>query len=268
MLRKHVGLKRFILLFILFFFIGIVSKGTSGEEKVPEKIYTNSMGMRFVYIPPGTFIMGSPPGEPGRNNDETRHQVTLTKGFYIQAREVTQKQWKAVMGKNPSLFINCGDDCPVEQVKWNTVQEFIIKLNRLEGSDKYRLPTEAEWEYACRAGSTTRFYFGDDEEKLPEYAWYGRDARGRTHPVGRKKPNAWGLYDMHGNVWEWCQDWYGDYPNRNIIDPKGPSSGDFRVLRGGAWYDLRLTRYFRSADRVCKMPKDSLHAGFRLVRDF
>ncbi len=150
--------------------------------------------------------------------------------------EVTQKEWREVMGSNPSRFT--GDNLPVEQVSWNDVREFIKKLNENEGTDKYRLPSEAEWEYACRAGTTTRYSFGDSESKLGDYAWYCDNSGGKTHPVGKKKPNPYGLYDMHGNVWEWVQDKYhGDYDGAPD-DGSAWESGDgaARVLRGGDWY--------------------------------
>jgi formylglycine-generating enzyme required for sulfatase activity len=171
--------------------------------------------------------------------------VTLTKGFYMQSTEVTQGQWKAVMGNNPSYFKNCGDDCPVEQVSWNDVQEFIRKLNRREGGNKYRLPTESEWEYVARAGTDIPFAFGrclstdqanyDGNYPLSECS--KGEYRQRTISVASFKPNSWGLYDMHGNVWEWCQDWYGDYPSGSATDPSGSSGGSYRVLRGGGWND-------------------------------
>ena len=149
-------------------------------------------------------MMGSPSSEPKREKDEKQHRVTLTKGFYMGATEVTQSQWKAIMGNNPSYFK--GDNRPVEKVSWDDCQEFIRELNLQEGGNKYRLPTEAEWEYTCRAGTTTRFCFGDSESRLGDYAWYSSNSSSKTHPVSRKKPNVWGLYDMHGNVWEWCED--------------------------------------------------------------
>jgi formylglycine-generating enzyme required for sulfatase activity len=233
----------------------------SGVLKVPKKdvkfiafskkflidSFTNSIGMKFVLIPAGEFTMGSPENEQNRFRDEgPQHKVKITKPFYMQTTEVTQAQWKAVMGSNPSYFK--GDDLPVEQVSWDDAQEFIKKLSTKEGV-KYRLPTEAEWEYAYRAGSTTKYCFGDDESKLGEYAWYGENSDSKTHPVGSKKPNAWGLYDMHGNVWEWCQDQYdGDYyRNSPAEDPQGPANGEDRVLRGGRWDGG--SRYCRSASR-------------------
>ena len=243
-----------------------------GDSAPPTRdVFTNSIGMKFVLIPAGSFTMGSPSDEPGRDSDERQHRVTISKPFYLQTTEVTQGQWRRVMGNNPSYFKNCGDDCPVEQVSWNDAQEFIRKLNQMEGIDKYRLPTEAEWEYAARAGSTTRYYFGDDESSLGRYAWYSRNSGKRTHPVGQKRPNAWGLYDMHGNIWEWCQDWIGDYPSGHVIDPKGPSSGEFRVLRGGSWY--YFARNVRSAYRCRLNPVLRYHSyhgsfGLRVARAF
>lgn len=226
----------------------------------------NSIGMKFVKVPPGTFMMGSPSNEPGRGNDEKRHRVTLTKGFYMQTTEVTQGQWKAVMGSNPSKFKNCGDDCPVEKVSWNDVRKFIRKLNQREGGNKYRLPTEAEWEYAARAGSTGKFCFSGDNGNLRKYAWYDRNSGGKTHPVAQKQPNAWGLYDMHGNVYEWCQDWYGDYPSASVTNPTGPSGGSYRVVRGGSW-DF-YARLCRSAYRYSFTPGGRFsNLGFRLLRN-
>ena len=234
--------------------------------------FTNSLGMKFVYIEPGTFTMGSPSNEPGRDSDETQHRVTLTRGYYLQTTEVTQGQWKAVMGSNPSHFKNCGDDCPVEQVSWNDTQDFIRKLNQKEGGNKYRLPTEAEWEYAARAGTQSRFSWGDDADCAK--ANYGNVALlgeckgknpGATAQVGSYPPNARGLYDMHGNVWEWCQDWKGVYPAGSVTDPTGPSSGSGRVYRGGSWLDY--ARYCRSAGRNSFDPGIRFTGlGLRLLR--
>ncbi len=216
-------------------------------------------------------MMGTSENEPGRYSNETLHRVTLKQGFYMQTTEVTQKQWKDVMGDNPSYFKECGDDCPVESVPWNDVQRFIEKLNldsaRLpvgERSRTYRLPTEAEWEYAARAGSQTAYCFGDDAADLGNYAWYAENSDIKTHPVAQKQPNKWGLYDMHGNVWEWCQDWYGDYPSGDVADPVGPDSGSVRVFRGGGWGDL--AQYCRSALRLGYSPDfRNFNLGFRLV---
>ena len=239
----------------------------------PKSRITNSLGMEFVYIKPGTFMMGSPSNEPKRGKDERQHQVTLTQGYYLQTTEVTQGQWQQVMGGNPSKFKNCGSDCPVEQVSWDDAQKFIQKLNRLEGTDKYRLPTEAEWEYAARAGTQTPFSFGDclstnqanyDGNSPMPGCGKGKD-RKKPVTVGSFPANAWGLYDMHGNVYEWCQDWFGDYPTGAVSNPKGPSSGENRVFRGGGWNDY--ARYCRSAYRDWLTPgfRNGL-VGLRLVR--
>jgi formylglycine-generating enzyme required for sulfatase activity len=218
-------------------------------------------GMRFVALPGGTFTMGSPASEAGRYADEVPHQVTLSP-FAIMTTEVTQAQWQAVMGTNPSIYK--GADRPVESVSWHDVQEFIRQLNRRDPGHDYRLPTEAEWEYACRAGSTGRWCFGDDEGRLGEYAWYAANAGGETRKVALKRPNAWGLYDMHGNVWEWCSDWYGPYGS-SVRDPQGPGSGSYRVLRGGYWYSSAAA--LRCARRYSVTPSSAYnYIGFRLCR--
>lgn len=238
----------------------------------PQGALTNNLGMKFVYIRPGSFMMGSPSGEAGRDNDEKQHRVTLTRGYYIQTTEVTQGQWERVMGSNPSHFKNCGSDCPVEMVSWEDCQKFIRKLNQMEGSEKYRLPTEAEWEYAARAGSRTAFANGSITEtgcghdlSLNVMGWYCGNSGKMTHSVSGKAPNAWGLYDMHGNVYEWCQDWFGGYPSGSVTDPEGASSGAHRVNRGGSWGDV--ARHCRSAYRSRNEPglRNDLR-GFRLAR--
>jgi TonB family protein len=219
-----------------------------GKEQITapalgEKTWRNSIGMDFVLIPAGTYMMGS---DTGDNDEKPIHRVRLSKAFYLGKYEVTQGQWQAVMGTNPSDFK--GDaNVPVKNVSWEDVQEFIRKLNTKEGGLKYRLPTEAEWEYAARAGTTTVYGFGNDERQLGEYAWYGENSWRTTHPVGQKKPNAWGLYDMYGNVWEWVQDWYGPYTAGSAVDPAGPASGSTRVRRGGGWGFV--AGGYRSADR-------------------
>ncbi|MGD9248136.1 MAG: SUMF1/EgtB/PvdO family nonheme iron enzyme, partial [Desulfobacteraceae bacterium] len=231
----------------------------------PKKKISNDIGMEFVYIQPGTFKMGSPSAEQGRYKDEHQHRVTLTRGYYIQTTEVTQHQWEAVMGNNPSSFRNaCGKDCPVERVSWHDAQAFIRKLNQMEGTTQYRLPTEAQWEYACRAGSTSRFSFGNSDGLLDFFGWYKTNSV-MTHAVGQKPANPWGLYDMHGNVWEWCQDWYGDYPSGSKTDPIGPRSGDYRVRRGGSWRSNATN--CRSAHRYSFTPDSRYdNTGFRLAR--
>jgi formylglycine-generating enzyme required for sulfatase activity len=221
---------------------------------------TNSIGIEFVLIPAGTFTMGSETGEP---DERPPHRVTIRQPFYLGKYEVTQAQWQTVMGNNPSLFT--GDPAlPVEQVWWDTVQDFIRKLNTMEGRNVYRLPTEAEWEYAARAGSSTAYSFGDDPARLGEYAWYKDNSGGKTHPVGRLKPNAWGLYDMHGNVMEWVQDWYGRYTGEAVTDPQGAATGTHRMRRGGAWNST--AEVCRSANRYSVPGYRDDFLGFRLVQ--
>jgi len=229
-------------------------------------VFENSLGMRFVLIPPGEFMMGSPDTEKDRDSDEGPvHRVRLTQPFYLAIHEVTQRQYEAVMGTNPSGFK--GPENPVEQVSWNDAQDFCKKLSQKEGKT-YRLATEAEWEYACRAGAQTRFSYGDDPkyDRLGEYAWYTSNSDDKTHPVGEKKPNAWALFDMHGNVSEWCEDWHEEkyYGSSPQSDPKGPNSGWSRVKRGGSWYSN--PRLCRSAFRSGYEPGDRyLDLGFRVV---
>jgi formylglycine-generating enzyme required for sulfatase activity len=236
--------------------------------------------MRFVFIPRGNFMMGGSPDEIGQDPDEQpQHLVEISKAFYMQVTEVTQNQWMAVMGDNPSFFKDCGGDCPVEQVSWDDCQRFIRTLNEREKTDRYRLPTEAEWEYACRAGTTTPFAFGDtlsDDQanydgnypyslsSLGVYSSLGAYRR-KTVTVGRFPPNAWGLRDMHGNVWEWCQDSYGSYQPQAVTDPTGPVLGACKVIRGGGWnYFGRLCR---SAFRSNNLPSFAHSSvGFRVVR--
>ena len=219
--------------------------------------FTNSIDQKFLHIKPGSFTMGSNSGD---DDEKPAHKVTLTKGFYMQTTEVTQKQWRLVMGNNPSSFK--GDNLPVEQVSWNDIKKFIEKLNSREGTNKYRLPTEAEWEYSCRAGSTSKYA---NNNNLDSVGWYNGNSGRKTHEVGQKKANAWGLYDMFGNVWEWCEDWKGDYPSKSVTDPVGPSSGSHRVDRGGSWYSE--VGFCRSAIRGYYPPESRYrHLGFRLCR--
>ena len=227
------------------------------------KNYTISLSetvvLDMIWIKPGTFIMGSPEDELGRWNNETQHKVTLTQDYWLGKYEVTQAQYESVLGVNPSCFQ--GTDLPVEYVSWDDAKEFCRKLTEIERNAgrlpqgyEYTLPTEAQWEYACRAGTTTAFNNGTniqtEEQKrdepcpdLDEVGWYEYNSDEMTHPVGQKQPNAWGLYDMHGNVREWCLDWWGDYPTSSVTDPTGSSEGEVRILRGGCWdssvYDCR-----------------------------
>jgi formylglycine-generating enzyme required for sulfatase activity len=219
--------------------------------------------LEFVWCPPGSFLMGSTVDEPDRHCDEVRHPVTLKDGFWIGKTVVTQAQWEKVMRANPSCFkAACS---PVERVSWDDCQGYIQKLNELRGSAVhgawFRLPTEAEWEYACRAGSAGPY---GGTGALEEMGWYSGNSGCHTYPVAQKKPNAWGVYDMHGNVMEWCQDWYGDYGALNALDPAGPGSGEYRVYRGGGWYGY--AGYCRSANRNGGEPGKRLSdVGFRLV---
>jgi len=217
--------------------------------------------MQFTLILAGEFQMGS---ANGSDNERPVLTVRISKPFYLGIYEVTQGQWEAVMGDNPSRFT--GDpNRPVENVSWDDVQKFIDKLNTKEGGTKYRLPTEAEWEYAARAGSKTAYSFGDDSSQLSKYAWFGDNAGNTTHLVGKLQPNVWGLYDMHGNVWEWVQDWYGKYTAEPVTDPQGPAAGSYRVIRGGGW------GYGAGGCRSAYPPRNApgyrlVSLGFRLLR--
>ena len=279
---------------------------TTPQETVPApKTFTNSFGMNFVKIPSGSFMMGSGisasqtasqyGGKEGYYKDEhPQHRVTITKNFYMQTTEVTVGQWKSfiqdidykteaetrggawIYSGSAELEFKVGyywdnpgfeqsDKNPVTCVSWNDVQAFVRWLNRKEGKT-YRLPTEAEWEYACRAGSTTTFYFGNDKDRLGKYAWYQNNSGKHTHPVGEKEPNSWGLHDMYGNVSEWCQDWYGKYPSGSVTDPTGPPSGSERIVRGGAW--ITIPRFGNSTFRYMFAPNSRFGGpGLRLVRN-
>ena len=261
----------------------------------PAEVFTNSLGMKFKWIGPGSFTMGSPATEDGRAMDEYQRKVTISKGFYIQTTEVTQKQWRSLMGNNPSYFTACGGNCPVENISWLDAQEFIKRL-KAKYNMNYDLPTEAEWEYACRAGSKTAIYTGpltilslNNGTELDPIAWYGGnscadyngadDCSGRkgaqircqrcgTHPVAEKRANAWGLYDMLGNVWEWCSDWYNNFPGGYntgaVTDPKGPSIGTHRIIRGGGWFSGAAQ--CRSAFHDRSKPTDqSKGVGLRII---
>ena len=232
------------------------------QDETDRDVIVGPEGIEFVWVPPGQFQMGSTSSESERDQRPVT-QVRISRGFWMGKYEVTQAQWEAVMGSNPSRFKDCGGDCPVETVPWYDVQEFIRKLNERVGATgyEYRLPTEAEWEYAARAGTTEERY-GD----LDEIAWYRSNSGFTTHPVGEKAANAWGLHDMLGNVWEWVGDWYGSYPGGSVTDPTGPGSSLWRVRRGGSWSDI--ARGFRSANRHRITPGYRFHdLGFRLLRE-
>ena len=245
----------------------MIERGLLLVEYLGKKEYTCPiLGAKFVLILAGTFMMGSPSDEPWLDSDESpHHQVTISKPFYLQTTPVTQGQWKKVMGNNPSYFKG-DDNLPVEQVSWNDVQKFIRKLNKMEGTNKYHLPTEAQWEYAARSGRKAEKWAGtSDESTLGDYAWYFENSDMLPHPVGQKKPNGLGLYDMSGNVWELVQDWKGNYPSGGVTDPEGPSSGSYRVDRGGDWSCDAW--HCRSAYRDLLYPdyRNGL-VGFRLLR--
>jgi formylglycine-generating enzyme required for sulfatase activity len=251
---------------------GISSESQSTLQLRDLPKITNSIGMKLVLIPKGTFTMGSPIEEKGRFGHEEQHEVTISQDYYLGVTEVTQAQYEKMMGKNPSYFQgakvgNANTALPVENVSWDDAVEFCKKLSDLPEEKKagrvYRLPTEAEWEYACRSGSKSAYSFGESSKSLGDYAWFDENSNGQTHPVGQKKPNAWGLYDMLGNVWEWCSDWYGEYPKGAVSDPTGPIKGSDRVLRGGGWYDGAA--YCRPADRVGLVPSLRYSFGFRLA---
>ena len=243
-----------------------------GEDQYGLWMTFNYKGIRhlFRWCEPGTFLMGSPEDEPERWGDETQHPVTLTRGFWIAETPVTQALWEIFMGDNPSHFK--GEELPVERVRWDDAQRFINKLNGIKPELQLCLPTEAQWEYACRARTNTPFYFGENIT-TDQVNYNGRNPyndgrqgeyRRRTVEVKSLPPNAWGLYQMHGNVYEWCQDWYAtQYPSQPVTDPQGAVSGTLRVLRGGSWFNDG--RYCRSARRNHAAPADRYSPiGFRL----
>lgn len=248
-------------------------QGMVGGPLTPPQTFTNTVGMTFSTIAAGSFIMGSPAGEQGRQLDEAPRNVSISRAFYLQTTEVTQGQWRAVMGSSPARFSNCGDDCPVESVSWEDAQVFIAALNTLETTTAYRLPTEAEWEYAARAGTMTSTSAADlieleckSDPVLSVIAWYCANAGERPHPVGRLAPNAWGLYDMHGNVWEWTADGYqNDLSTFPVTDPVVEDTADGYVYRSGGWSgDARTCR---SADRdTASSGTRADDLGFRVAR--
>ena len=269
---------------------------TGGHEVSPEsngvEVWTSGVGMEFVRIPAGEFLMGSD-SNLAYDDERPVTRVRIRSAFWMGKYEVTQQQWKAVMGTNPSRFENCGPDCPVEWVSWDDVQGFVQRLNAMEGTARYRLPTEAEWEYAARAGTSTDTPAGNlqilgerNAPPLDGIAWYGGNSgvdyagawncldweetrylssRCGPHPVGEKDPNAFGLHDMLGNVQEWVRDWYGEYPAESLTDPNGPARGSSRVFRGCGWFSS--ARHCRSSLRDQRSPRTrNLNLGFRLLR--
>jgi formylglycine-generating enzyme required for sulfatase activity len=250
---------------VLLLLLPLSLSGGAVVAQAADKTFTNSLGMYFVLIPAGTFMMGAGENEPVSGGERPRHRVTISKPFYLGRYEVTQEQWEAVMGENPSEFQGWFKGLftrrhPVERVAWCDAQKFIERLNRKEGHTRYRLPTEAEWEYAAKAGSD--YPYGDAAGRLKRYAWYDDNSGETTHPVGQKQPNAWGLHDMLGNVGEWVQDLYSDryYSHSPDTDPQGPAAGYFfldRVHRGGCWASGAWN--CRPASRFGSSP------GFRVV---
>jgi formylglycine-generating enzyme required for sulfatase activity len=242
------------------------------ETKEPPKELTLDLGkgvkLEMVLIPAGEFLMGSPDSNKDAQSwEKPQHRVRITKPFHLGKYLVTQEQWETVMGNNPSYFK--GPKNPVEQVSWDDCQKFLGKLDTKIGTQggKFVLPTEAQWEYACQAGSKTLYCFGDNEARLGDYAWYRENSGNTAHPVGEKKPNTWGLYDMHGNVLEWCQDWWKDgyYKESPVDDPTGPLKGSYRVGRGGCW--SRVAGFCRSAGRSGAWPGGRYYfLGLRVSR--
>lgn len=244
----------------------VFGAGTNAEPHAEaSQSITNSVGMRFAVIPSGSFTMGSPDSENGRISNETQRTMTFAKPFYIGATEVTQKQWREVMGTDPSFFK--GDDLPVEHITWHKAIEFCRRLSRRE-KNRYRLPTEAEWEYACRGGTTTAYHTGDGEEALADAGWFLKNGSNHTHPVGLKKPNAWGLYDMHGNVSEWCADRAEEEPDtyNTKSDLLNVEIAALRDYRGGSWglnaSDCRSASRHRNQGRF-----QYFDLGLRVVRE-
>jgi formylglycine-generating enzyme required for sulfatase activity len=230
----------------------------------------NGVNLEMVLIPAGTFMMGSPDSEAERSSNETLHQVTISNPFYLGKYPITQAQWQQVMGTKPSHF-ESDKLLPVENVSWNDTKAFCIKLREITHAP-FGIPTEAQWEYACRAGTMTPYHFGSQlngrEANCDGTVPYGTVKEGpyleKTSAVGKYPANPWGLYDMHGNVWEWCSDWYGDYPPESVKDPSGPADGSIRVLRGGSWRNVAV--FCRSANRSWNGPSNRfLNLGFRLA---
>jgi formylglycine-generating enzyme required for sulfatase activity len=264
-------MKAWLLLFLgSWILIADAASAAGPAAPLRERVVTLAEGLTFTFVevPAGSFVMGSPAGEMGRANDEApQREVTLSKAYWIGKVEVTQAQWLEVMKGNPSTFRDYGASSvhPVDSVSWLDAQEFLARLGA-RGVGRFRLPTEAEWEYAARAGTTARFPWGEDDgfRSLAEHAWFYPRAEGRSHPVGTKRPNGWGLYDMFGGVWEWCADWYGPYSTGAAVDPQGPVEGTHRCIRGGSWFNE--AEALRSANRHRHLPDSrQTNIGLRLV---
>ena len=255
------------------------AKKTGGTQKVSaaagKRLNANSVGMEFILIPAGSFTMGSPEKEKDRGDDEKQVPVTITRAFELGKTVVTQKQWTEVMGTDSWNWENLketGDNYPAVNVSWLDASLFCEHLTsyereagRLSANQTYRLPTEAEWEYACRAGTTTAYSYGDDESSLGDYAWYDKNSKGKLHEVAKKKPNPWGLFDMHGNVTEWCEDWM-ECSLSGGNDPKGPSTGSTRVIRDGDWSCSASSCRSASRSGSFNLSYRSSFSGFRIVR--
>ena len=246
--------------------VGIIIGVNSMSQQIFSKTYTaNGVSFDMMMVKAGTFTMGATSEMKALNSDEKpTHQVTLTNDYYIGKTEVTQALWKAVMGNNPSYFK--GDNLPVENVSWDDCQKFISKLNSLTGQN-FRLPTEAEWEFAARGGNNSNHYQYSGSNELGDVAWYDGNSGDKTHVVATKQPNELELYDMSGNVWEWCSDWYGHYSSSSLTNPTGPNSGSLRVLRGGGWdgYARCCRSSYRGYDTPGGAPFSDGHLGLRLV---
>jgi formylglycine-generating enzyme required for sulfatase activity len=240
-----------------------MKKRLQSLPQAPEIAYQDQWGMEFVSVSASTFLMGREIVPQDYFTQEVAHTVTLTQSFLIQTTPVTQAQWLAVMGDNPSKFQD-HPDLPVETVTWSDAKRLIGQLNQSSQAVIYRLPTEAEWELSCRAGSATKYYFGDDDSLLEDYAWTENNAQKRPHPVKQKLPNAWGLYDCYGNVWEWVEDKYEVYPLYALTDPTGPEKGAKRVVRGGCVL-TGPSRCNSAARGMCSPSKTNSHHGFRLA---
>jgi len=232
-------------------------------DRTSEEAFVNVVNMRFARIPAGTYQMGS---ETGQDDEAPVHEVRISEPFYMSTLEVTQQQWNQLMDQNPSRFQEPFH--PVERVTWFDAQAFIDSLNQKEGVDLYRLPTEAEWEYAARAGTQTPFSFGASDDALKAHAWYNANSEEHTWPAGRKKANSFGLHDIHGNVWEWVQDTYNPlfYRFSPTVDPKNDQDNNARIIRGGGW--LSIKKDMRAANRAwTRGDTGSLMIGFRVVRE-